>query len=296
VRRSLSVTVDPAVELEIRLPDTVVRGAVVDESGQPLPSVVTAHSLDRPDEEAVQDATSPDGEFTLHGLAAGRQVLAAQVSGLPLEADERVVDLREGEALEGVRLVARRQQQVRGRVVSQGAGVPGAQIKAASLHGLIGVAPILRSDAKGEFSLRVSAGTGELGLSVGALGYAFRILKTALPADGAALVVSLERNAGTVKVELPEGERGDSGFAVLRHGGFFESVAYLQPWAAANGGGRTDRIMVVPQLEAGSYDVCWATPAEVPKLMAGHSLGDRCASGSLAIAGELVLKVPAAVR
>jgi hypothetical protein len=190
------------------------------------------------------------------------------------------------------RLVARRSLVLKGQILSSEGPVPGAHIKPVAVQAPLAAVPILRADGDGRFEFRLPPATSEIGLSVGALGYAVRILRMPVAVDRPATVL-LERLGGKLVLEIPEIPKGGPG-VVVAHGGFYESVSYLSGWAAANGGGQNEMgQMVIPQLEPGRYAACISTVPDLPGLSKGVLPQEGCAQGTLSAGGELILKVPA---
>ncbi len=283
--------------VEVTLPDTRLEGRLVGLDGQPYGrKAIVSAQLTEGSISIAQGLVRPEdaGRFRLEGLTPGAYWVSAE--GDRAESDRVSVVLPEDSDPSPVRLVMREQNTLDGRVISPGGtGVPGAEVLAfpANLPGSL-VSP-QRTDADGRFRLPVVQGTRDLCLSVGAPGFAYKILRRSVRDDDLSVVVSLERDGGTLLLEDfkdPAGQVGTTAY-LLREGSF-EALNSLLRWAGANGGAKSpDGRMVIPNLAAGEYVVCWAHMNEVAALVFGGLPRSRCVSGTLVPGGELTLALPA---
>jgi len=283
--------------VELRLPDTALRGTVVDEQNHPLPqAIVTAMSSGEVQEEQVQARTNAEGRFEIRGLLPGPTLLQAD-AGEDQVADPVTVDVQETNDSKSWILVARPQLKISGTVMSAAGPVPGARIKAAPAGLPYISVPSFTSDAQGGFRLRLPRRTQEILLSVSAPGFSFRMLRVPVP-ENRTIAVGLEQTGGNLVVQ---GEQPldlsdpNAPMIYLLHGGAVEPLPTLMSWAVASGAphdgsGRA----VIPNLEPGIYQACLVLPSEWAGLSFGIVPQGRCASGSLAANGELTLKVPGA--
>jgi hypothetical protein len=282
-------------EIEIDLPDTLLRGKVVDETGQPIPkAIVTAQSLGGERERLVQAFTDDEGLFGFSGLPPGTSLVQAD-AGRDRYAHPVEVSISEDRSPEPIVLVALPQKKVRGAVVSAAGPVPGARLRATP----VGVPTILAAsattDAQGGFELFLPPQAREILLRVAAPGFAYRMLRLPIPEQGD-LAIGVEQTAGTLILETEEpldgtDSNGPSVF-VLRNGAV-AGLSSLRAWAMASGVPPTDpQRSVIPLVEPGDYQACLVFPPEVPGLELGILPAQRCTGGTLAPNGELALKVP----
>jgi hypothetical protein len=298
IRRDLQVEVSEGEEIELTVPDTSVRGMVVDESGRGVGRAivrVTSQSLPgmttdlRPDDE---------GHFEAIGLPSGPATFVAEDSDR--YSDQQELVLAEGDSLSGVRLVLRPVVRVSGRVVSEdGHGVVGARIKAVALEVLNRPVFMVLSDAEGSFSLELPAATRNVILNVGTPGFGFRIFSVPLPSDDQPLVIPVASDAGTLVVDLPEEldrTSWDAPQVAILHDGGYAGLYFLQDWARFQGSGAAEpeQRFVVPSMEPGEYVACLCRLHELPRLLLGLQGDLRCVRGHLSAAGELQLSLAAA--
>lgn len=300
---ALEVALAPASErvqrIELRLPDTGVRGEVVDEAGLPVPAarveVTGANSLD-----AEADA---EGRFEIVGLLPGSISLEASSPKGDLSTSAlQSFDLVEGRAIEGTRLVVKKKRELKGLVAGPGGqGVPGALLFAI----LDGGGPILAlavpqavTDVAGQFTLRLPAEAGRFHLAVMAPGFA--LTQVAVDARGTEpLIVPVRQEGGTliVRYQPPPASSGPAALVTrsktaLLHQAFLWGPM-LERWGVAQGypQGEADRF-VIPMLEPGSYTACFDLPWQ--SFYEGRppaEAASRCVGGELAPGGELILSL-----
>lgn len=295
------VRIDPKpgtdlAEVDLKLPNTVLRGQVRIEGGGPAAeAIVTAMSDGDTREPSVQVWTDEDGRFEIRGLLPGPTLLQAD-AGDELFADPVSTDVQEDSGdSRSVILYARPQMKVTGVVGSSAGPVAGARIKAAPAGmPYIGLRTVA-TDAQGRFEVRLPPKTQEMILTVAAPGFAFRILRVPVPEDRK-LGIGVEQLAGTLVIEPQDSldyRDPNSPMVYLLRGGAVENLPTLLAWAATSGAGpRQEGRAVIPGVEPGDYQVCLALPSERLGLDFGITPPDRCAGGTLASNGELTLKVP----
>ncbi len=114
-----------AAELDIALPDTAIKGTVVDQDGRPQPeATVTALGNES---RLVYVRCEADGSYTIVGLPPGRVELFAEAAPSS-ESDVVALTLREREPVDEVTLVVRPKSRLRGRVLGPSGPVPGALV------------------------------------------------------------------------------------------------------------------------------------------------------------------------
>jgi hypothetical protein len=279
-----------AADVEIALPDTRLRGKVVDDAGRPMPGAAfTAMSLGER-RAPHQGTTGEAGTFEVRGLPAGRLALSASFE--ELESEWAEVALPEGQEGPQVQLTLRRQQPVRGRVAAAGIGIPGARILPLPDFGAVPVlhAAPLATDPTGGFELRLPPGAPGVTLVVMAPGFALRLVRILAAAPPDPLEIAVEPNGGVLVLDLPmpaePGARRPP--PVLLRDGLLVPWPLLGTWASFQGQPPADPSrLVVPQVEAGEYFLC------PPRAAAGGGTAG-CARGYLAPGGELHLRLPEA--
>ncbi len=296
--RNLKIEPHPGTkvaEIELSLPNTVLRGRVVDEENNPLPkAIVSAETNGNAREAPIQVFADEEGHFEIRGLLPG-PTLAEADAGEDLHADPVSIDVQGEEDSKSWILVARKRLRISGSVASAAGPVAGAQIKAVPAGRPFIMAPLVTSDAQGHFDLRLPPKTQEILVSVSAPGFAFRMLRVSIP-ENHSFGVNLDQTGGTVVLQGggdldPADPKAPAVY--LLHGGAFEPLPLLEGWAIAAGGSTGDpERTAIPSLEPGPYQACLVFRSERPGLDFGIVPRDRCVSGTLAANGELVLKLP----
>ncbi len=283
-------------EIEIRIPDTKLEVLVVNDSGVPVPDALVTLQSHEEVEPAVSEQSNAEGVCQIAGVPPGLATVSAKASlrGTRLASEEMAINLTDDGETSRVRLVLRPQTKIRGRIVADGLGIPGARIKAepVNVRGLL--IPLQVTDADGNFEAFISFYTSEFFLSVAAPGFAFRFLR--LPVDPEVpLVIPVSKEGGTLIVDVPPWQSSgarDIPPVFLYHEGGREALGYLRSWAEfgepIQGEGNTYHM---PRMEPGEYTVCLTHPANLITAVPGPGPGDRCAGGYLPAFGELRLSL-----
>lgn len=289
------VKVVPGDELNILLPSTRLEGVLVDEEGKPVPrAVVTAEpgGGGTAQQKVNQDAK---GEFRFDGLEPGRYVVSAETE--EAASSSTAVDLDEAQKAPPVRLVLRRHAKLRLVVTSpEGDPVPAARVKALPMQLLQSSASLSLTERDGGVDLLMPPDTTEVGLSIGAPGFAYWFGRVAIPPNGVS-TLRLARQGGTLRLETPAAATSDGSAsrAYLLHAGFVDSPAYLERWARLHGSERqrNDGAWSIPQMQAGTYTLCLGTLLEFEGLVrTGGKTASRCVSATLQPGRDLHLKTP----
>jgi hypothetical protein len=276
----------------LELPDTRLRGRVVDEKGAAVARALVGAR--RAAEPRVQQRVDEEGEFEIFGLPPGPVLVGAEAEE-DRSSDQLTVELVEGRDPKPVTLVVRPQLRIRGTLVSASGVVPGASVKAAPVGVPVFGVRSVPTDARGQFEVTLPPSAREMFLAVSAPGFAFRMLRLPVPEDRQ-ITVGVEQPAGTLIVETdvphvpvePEGP-----YVFVLHKGSLEGLPYLSGWAMASGEVPDSMTRsVIPDVEPGDYQACWILPAERPGLDFGVVPQGRCAEGLLTPNGELTLKLP----
>lgn len=269
------VTVVDGEDLDVELDPTHVEGRVEDGDGQGVPGVLVRAWKIGAQNGYSTARTDRQGRFSFTSLPAGRYSLSAlHASGTARE----VVEVEIGGDPQPVRLKLIGEKRVRGRVTARDVPVVGVEIIANPLLSRPRQVPVERraTDPQGLFELRVPNDATALDVVILAPGFAAAIQRVA--ADGQrTLALTVDRAAGTLNVELPEG--ASPGSYRLSSGGGTVPLELLRRWAELHGqaprdGGRWS----LPMMATGSYVLC---PPD----------DSRCESGSLGVGGELALEL-----
>ncbi len=300
VRRNLvNVSIPASDELTLSLPDTLLRGRVVDEQRRPQPaSIVTVRSMEVGAAEGGVQARSDDsGSFEIRGLEPGHVTASAETPSRR-QSDLYEAQLREGAAIQ-VELVAREKVILTGRLVSETTGepVPGARIKAIPSSASIeqaGIGRTTQTDPDGRFELRLVAGTREVDVVVMGLGHALTMERLAVE-PGKPIVLRVPDVSGTLLVEFDRAwdmrDRSAPAIALL-HRSARESLAYLlRSWGEPNGSViDADPVTraILPKMAPGEYRVC---ATALGALRQGRFPPERCSQGVVPAGGELTLPI-----
>ena len=281
-------------EVNLVLPDTELRGRVVDESDKVVPKAIVSVKSSDTSEPLVQDWADEKGRFALVGLPAGKLLVSAD-GGEERYSDLVPVQVTEGSKAGEVKLVVRAQVRITGTLVSAAGPVPGARIKAAPAGvPYFGVRSV-SSDAQGRFELSLTPSAREMFIAVAAPGFAFRMLRLPVPADRQ-LTLGVEQSVGTLILETDTphlNPESDGPVVYLFHQGSVEGLPLLDAWALSSGiVPENPAVSTVPAMEPGGYRACWVLPAERAGLDFGVVPQGRCAEGFLSPNGELRLKLP----
>ncbi len=283
--------------LDLVLPDTRIRGKLVDEQGTATAGVLMVWSSGA-DEEPLSHRVGPEGDFEFNGLAAADLQLRGTSQLTDRESDTLLVRLEEGREAPALTLVLKPRLKISGQVVSAAGPVSGAQVLLYPAYVReLPTSPIL-TGLDGRFEAGLPAETTLLDAVVSAPGFALTARR--LPARaGVPLTIQVQQTGGTLVLEASEPVFGSAGadlhISVFHRGASFPSFVFRQ-WAAWNGPAQEDeRRLVIPHLEAGDYAVC--TASSLPQFMeyaAGRIAPTTplCVAGDLAESGQLTLKLP----
>ena len=267
--------------LELALPTIAVRGTVVSEEGQPQHGVqVTFEDAGR----ARTDATTDDaGSFELPNLPPGKYTVVA-------ESDEGVSERTTIEVVEGseseLKLILKPSKSIPFYVVSSQGPVADAAVQ-------VWIAPgtprsFTRTDQDGKFEVKLPTGITEVGLTVGAPGYALKLTRLPISSESDvppdANTITLDASGGTLELNFqPPGRALDSpATPYLVHDGAIEFAGALADWGSNQAGAIGNGSSVVEAIEPGVYALCLlADPSELAALWLGALPPDRCRKGSV---------------
>jgi hypothetical protein len=209
---------DPAVPVEIRLPEGQIGGLVVDGDDKPLPEAAVSAQLavEGPPpagaatgdlSQILRDTRSGGGgEFTFDGLGAGRWMLSARLG--ELRSDLVAVDLVEAIPRQGVKLTVRDRERIPGHVVGpDGRPVAGARVAIAYPPGSDAVWPryaTAATEADGSFTVeRLAPPEAVVNVAVAAAGLPVATWRR--PLGPGAFELQLAGAGGGVEITLGSG-------------------------------------------------------------------------------------------
>ncbi|MCB1034573.1 MAG: carboxypeptidase regulatory-like domain-containing protein [Acidobacteria bacterium] len=246
-------------EISLRLPDTEIRGKVVDGDGAPVfAATVRVVELDALSHDSTR--TDRDGSFLLRGFGEGSISVVAEDG--EARSDQVTVHLTEAASTPPVRLVIREDVAIRGRVVSSSGGVPGAKILAGAFGPggrLMLFGDSASTDIEGTFELKAPSAASHLQLAVFAPGYALALVRLEVGSPEP-VVVDVQPDGGALTLDFgAESDRraGPPLQPVVFAEGMILDGNVLQAWARFNKEPNDDPSRwVVPALPPGSYSAC----------------------------------------
>lgn len=282
-----TIEIEEAGEIEIRFPNTVVRGDVVDPLGNPQQGarVTLAANTDGPGSKfgEMSATTDAQGRFELRAAPPGTATILA-------DAGDRSSEILRIEVTETLspprfRLVVRPAGKIEGVVRGDGRPVAGARVTfwpvlagraGASLSEAV-------TDPNGRFELTIEAPAATLGSLVQAPGWATRMAVEGF-VEGRELSIDLERAGGFLRVQgLPPSEYGRT---FLFHRGVALPIVFL---ATLLGRVPGEDSWSVGDLAAGSYSVCRGAGVLDAILRGETPAPGACRSGELSAGGVIEL-------
>lgn len=282
--------------IEVRLPNTLFFGKVVDEADRPVAdanvSLTTVMAA-----ATTTTRSGPDGEVEIRGVPEGRISVTAEASSAAgrLTGDEMIVDLAEGRPMGPLRLVLRRTRVLSGRVQSFRGPVAGAVVRVSSFRPPLGFTDSGRTGLDGSFSVRIPVKAEALLAIVSAPGHALKALE--FPVTEHTVILNIPENGGSLDVALSEtAEQAQARkltLAVLQDGRFLPPST-LYRWAAGHGLRFQDQTGIhLPRMAPGEYKVCMGPLALLEDWEASAWLATaRCAQGYLSEGSRLDLRLP----
>jgi hypothetical protein len=270
-----------AAWLDLQLPAILVRGTVLSADGKPQRQVEVVFE----GSDGIRTSTGTDdaGRFEMLDLPPGKYTAMANS---PDGASDRVpFKVAEGGGSE-LNLVLSPFNRYAFYVISNRGPVANAVVQ-------VWIAPgvpraFVRTDEDGRFDVTLPPGTSEVGLTVGAPGYALKLTRMRVPdpddeSRGDSNTISLDDAGGTLVLNFhPPGQAPDESASLyLVHNGAIQDALTVAGWGTNQAGANTTGPTTVEAIEPGDYALCGVDPTEVTVLWSGALPSDRCRKGSL---------------
>jgi hypothetical protein len=280
-------TVAGGAWLDLSLPTIAVRGSVVTEDGQPQRGMQVI--LEGTGGFKTTTSTDDAGDFEMPELAAGRYTA---VVGSPDGASDRVpFEVTDGSESE-VKLTVRPSMRIPFYVVSNQGPVSDATVQVWIAPGV--PSAFARTDQDGRLEVKLPPGTTEVGLTVGAPGFALKLARMPVSSGEDAKqntnTVTLEASAGTLVLNLqsPNRTQGPPASLYLVHNGAIQDARTVAGWGSDQVDSSDEGPATVDAIEPGTYALC--TLADPSELWQGVLPADHCRTGSLEAGGTLTLR------
>lgn len=271
-RRGLEIQPAPGsrtARFDVELPDTLLAGEVVDESGEPFGEARVLFMPYRSHQPPTHGKTNGAGTFSFHGNAYGTYMVEAHSLSAAdnLRSTVVLMEISEESPTGTAEIVLRRTKRLSGRVLSPVGGIPGAKLSASfptapgTVPGHL-VAAQARTGDDGSFDLDVPSDVEGVDLLVMAPGFVLKPLHVSMAQEGDVEIdVSLEQEGGTLLLHLEkpfDDRRADEPPPYVLEGGDLQlALGTLMEWSRMNGVAWKGGEVVVPGLQPGAYAVCW---------------------------------------
>lgn len=286
-----SVSGGKSAWLELALPTIAVRGTVVSEEGEPQSSVQVTFENSR----GVRTETTTDdtGSFRLPELLPGNYTaMAESFEGI---SDRTALEVTDGSESE-LRLILRPSKRTSIYVVSSQGPVSDATVQVWIPPGVPRF--FAHTDADGRFEVKLPNDVNEVGLTVGASGYATKLVRLPITTEGDASsnanTVTLDVSAGALELDLkfPGRALDNPATPYLVHNGAIQEAATLPGWGTSQSGSSGDDLAEIEAIEPGAYALCFiADAANLARLWQGEAPPDICRKGTLGQGKTLTLSL-----
>ena len=248
------------LRLDLTVPATKVTGNVTTRGGTAADALVTIQGSGG----FLSQLETSGGAFVIRGLSPDSyQITAAGKAGSTMRPYDLLLDKAEAAQ---VSLEIAPAPQLRGTVVSPFGSIAGADIFATRTGDTPRLIAPIRTDAAGNFDIRLPVGTEDVTIVAHAPGYALRILR--MRVENKAVQIALMPQGGALRLDASNGGFLIHDTAVVP----VDLLTYLAP-------GRMDgRVFEIPIAEEGSYALCRAPIVD-----------DRCERAMLARYGSVTL-------
>jgi hypothetical protein len=273
--------------LDLSLPTIAVRGSVMSEDGHAQRGIQV--TLDGPGKFRMTTSTDNAGGFEMAELPAGRYTAAAESpEGASDSVPFEVTDGSESE----LKLTTHPSMRIPFYVVSNQGPVSDAIVQVWIAPGM--PRALAHTDQDGRFEVKLMQGTTEVGLTVGAPGFATKLVRMPVssesdPAQNANTVtLGTAGGALVLKLQAPDRTRDAPAPLYLVHNGAVQDARTVAGWGSDQAGSNDDEPATVEAIEPGAYALC--TVADPSELWQGALPADRCRTGSLETGKMLTLQ------
>jgi len=294
-QRLLDVNVRPANEgastwLDLDLPSIPVHGSVISPDGKPQPNVQVV--FENSTGTRTTTGTDDAGNFEMTDLPPGKYT--AMADSPDGTSDRTQFDVADGNGSE-LRLLLNPFKRYLFNVVSNQGPVADAAVQVWIKPGV--PRAFLRTDQDGRFDVNLPPGTAEIGLTIGAQGYALKLIRLPISnesnASQDAHTITLDTSAGTLLLNLPQpGPTPNDSILYLVHNGVVQDARTIAVWGSDQTNNGPNGPAVVQAIEPGAYALCAVEPASVAMLWSGQVPSDRCTKGSVEEDETLPLSPP----
>jgi hypothetical protein len=274
----------------LRLPNTVIRGVVVDERGKPVSDANVQARLSPTSPTSIhrkiQTHSDADGSFMLRGIPEGQVFILAHRG--EASSEDTLVSVVEDQDSGPVTLVIRSSVVLNGTVTASMGPVSRATIFGVPLSAGMATIKQVRTEVDGSFEMQLPKGAGELELIVMPIGLPLQIERIVVPDKDSEIAINVDDRGGRL-ILLWDGSKSSqyaSRTPSLAFNNVPVPVGLLQGWATSNRGGKwKSSEIVLPLMPSGEYRSCI-------RITQGDGAGDRrCATGFLPPYGELSLAI-----
>ncbi len=263
--------------LDLSLPVFAVHGTVTSEAEQPQAGVQVIFE-DGSNGTRTSTATDDTGAFELSDLPPGKYVAWAEsLDGVSPRTPFEIIPGAEGE----LHLVLTPSECLPFYVVSRDGPVAGAAVQVWSPPGTPRY--FAHTDGEGRFEVKLPPGTTEVGLTVGAPGYALKLTRMKISKQSEnsreGNTIELDESGGTLVVDLqPPGPSAEApATPYLVHDGAIEALGTLADWGYEQPDPGAPGRMVLKSIEPGDYAMCLIRdPAQMTTLWMGALPSDQC--------------------
>lgn len=270
--------------LDLDLPVVPVHGSVVSANGKPQPNA----QVTLQDSSGARSTTGTDsaGNFEMLDLPPGRYTATAD----SYDGSSDHIQVEVTEAGTELKLVLNPYKRTSFSVVSSQGPVADATVQ-------VWIAPgvpraFVRTDENGRFDVSLPPGTTEVGLTIGAPGYAIKLIRLPISSGSDESsdphTINLDAAAGTLVLNfhVPGRPMDDSAMLYLVHKGAIQDARTIAGWGSDQAGADNNANGTVPvtvdAIEPGDYALCVITdPSQLAAIWSGASPSDRCNKGSL---------------
>lgn len=286
LRIEVPETGDSPRRVEIRIPDTLVYGTVVDSVGRP---VAGATVLAGTGGDSVQVGTDSRGRFEVLGMIPGEMALMARGRTADGVQSSSKVSVTVAEEIPAgpVELRLKKLRELTGQVISERGPVPGAAVVILPPPGVGGFGASSQTDLTGNFRVEVPEAASRFQILVMPPGHALKAFEIDTH-YGSSIALRVPMEGGTLELTVPEAGPdflSERLVLTLEQEGIRLAKGQLYHWAVSHQG-RFDRTgFVIPRLAPGYYRACLQG-------LTGLAEEAPCTGGHLTPGGSLHLEWP----